>query len=83
MALHLGTASTALHPRPFISSKISRQKIGLKLYDTPSPSCLKSAAALSEGTESRVAEEDPPTNSGIFIAIFLFYGIVGGFNRVF
>lgn len=72
MALNLGTSSTALHPRPLISSKISRHnKIGLKLYDTPFPSCLKSAAALSEGTENRVAEDDPPTYSGNFVAIFL------------
>ncbi|KAL1567305.1 hypothetical protein AAHA92_02796 [Salvia divinorum] len=62
MALNLGTASTALHPRLLISPKISRHKIGLKLHDTPS---LKSAAALSEGTESKLAEEeDPPTYSG-------------------
>ncbi|KAI3465928.1 hypothetical protein Pfo_022591 [Paulownia fortunei] len=64
MALNFGTASTTLHPRPLISSKISKQKIALKLYDTASPSCLKAAAALSEGTESRVTEEDPPTYSG-------------------
>lgn len=71
MALNLGTSSTALHPRPLISSKTSRHKIWLKLYDTPSPSCLKSAAALSEGTENRVAEDDPPTYSGNFAVIFL------------
>lgn len=71
MALNFGTASTALHPRPLISSKISKQKIGLKLYDTPSPSCLKAATALSEGTESKVTEEDPPTYSGKFAGIFL------------
>ncbi|KAK4434803.1 hypothetical protein Salat_0643200 [Sesamum alatum] len=63
MALNLGTASTALHPRPVISSRISKHKNALKLLETPSPSCLK-AAALSEGTESRVSEEDPPTYSG-------------------
>ncbi|KAK4387232.1 hypothetical protein Sango_2593800 [Sesamum angolense] len=63
MALNLGTASTALHPRPLISSKISKHRNALKLLETPNPSCLK-AAALSEGTESRVTEEDPPTYSG-------------------
>ncbi|KAH6795565.1 hypothetical protein C2S51_036551 [Perilla frutescens var. frutescens] len=64
MALNLGTASTALHPRLLISAKISRHKIGLKLYDAPSPPCLKPASALSEGTESRLAEEDLTTYSG-------------------
>ncbi|KAK6120666.1 hypothetical protein DH2020_045587 [Rehmannia glutinosa] len=64
MALNIGTASTTLHQRPLISSKISKHKIGLKLYDTSSPSCLKAAAALSEGTESKVTEEDPPTYAG-------------------
>ncbi|XP_047969119.1 uncharacterized protein LOC125212878 [Salvia hispanica] len=65
MALNLGSASTALRPRLLISPKISRHKIGLKLHHTPSPSCLKSAAALSEGTESKLAEEeDSPTFSG-------------------
>ncbi|XP_042040279.1 uncharacterized protein LOC121785879 isoform X3 [Salvia splendens] len=65
MALNLGTASTALHPTLLISPKISRHKIGLKLHHSPSPSCLKSAAALSEGTESTLSEEeDSPTHSG-------------------
>ncbi|KAL8506255.1 hypothetical protein ACS0TY_017212 [Phlomoides rotata] len=64
MALNLGTGSTILYPKPLISPQISKQKIWLKLYDNLPPSSLKAAAALSEGTESRITEEDPPTYAG-------------------
>lgn len=64
MALNLGTGSTILHPKPLISPQILKQKFGLKLYDNLPPSCLKAAAALSEGTESRVTDDDPPTYAG-------------------
>ncbi|PIN11579.1 hypothetical protein CDL12_15821 [Handroanthus impetiginosus] len=64
MALNFGAVSTTLHASPLISSKISKQKNVLKYYDTLSHSCLKAAASLSEGTESRVTEEDSPSYSG-------------------
>ncbi|KAL3632252.1 hypothetical protein CASFOL_025236 [Castilleja foliolosa] len=57
MALTFGTASTALHPTvTLISPKILNKKTGYS-------SSLKAAAALSEGTENRVTEEDTPTYS--------------------
>lgn len=60
MAFNLGAASTALlRPSPFIPPKISQQKNALKTRDN-----LKAAAAVSEETDSRIAEEDPRTSSG-------------------
>ncbi|KAL2483456.1 hypothetical protein Fot_44900 [Forsythia ovata] len=62
MALNFGTAS--LHPKA-LSLKIQTKKHPLKLYETstPSPPSLK-AAALSEGTESSLTEEESPAYSG-------------------
>ncbi|XP_051136293.1 uncharacterized protein LOC127254961 [Andrographis paniculata] len=65
MAFNLGTpaaSTTTLRPKPLISPKIFSQKSALKPLDAPS-SCLKAAAAVSEGTESRVDEDDPTTYS--------------------
>ncbi|KAL7143582.1 hypothetical protein ABFS83_08G201500 [Erythranthe nasuta] len=59
MALNFGAASTTLHPRPFLSSKISKQKIAaFNFYYSSSPPCLKAAASLSEG----VADDDQESN---------------------
>ncbi|KAL7103918.1 hypothetical protein ACP275_08G210900 [Erythranthe tilingii] len=62
MALNFGAASTTLHPRPFLSSKIPKQKIAaFNFYDSPSPPCLKAAASLSEGVTD---DDQEPTFSG-------------------
>ncbi|CAA3012702.1 uncharacterized protein LOC111376643 [Olea europaea subsp. europaea] len=60
MALNFGTASLHLEAH---SLKVGNKKHPFKLYETftPSPSSLK-AAALSEGTESRVTEEESSTS---------------------
>ncbi|XP_073039198.1 uncharacterized protein [Primulina eburnea] len=62
MALISGSASS-LHPRPITSYKIHKLKHVIKPIEAAIPGSLK-AAALSEGTDRRVSEEEPSTYSG-------------------